>query len=74
MTQSTRSEYVRWCKQRALEYLDAGQHEDAVTSMLSDLGKHPETKIMLEWAAPMGLNAILQGPDAARRFVEEFTE
>ena len=37
----TRSEHLTWCKQRALEYLPANLTE-AMTSMLSDLGKHIE--------------------------------
>ena len=38
----TREEHLAWAKQRALEYLDAGDLENAVTSMGSDLDKHPE--------------------------------
>ena len=37
-----RDEHLDWCKQRALVYLDAGDSRQAFTSMLSDLGKHPE--------------------------------
>jgi hypothetical protein len=37
-----REEHLEWCKQRAREYLDAGDLENAITSMGSDLGKHPE--------------------------------
>ena len=39
----TRTEHLAWCQQRALEYVDAGGFTQAVTSMLSDLSKHPET-------------------------------
>jgi uncharacterized membrane-anchored protein len=38
----TRDEHLEWCKQRAREYLDAGDLANAVTSMGSDLDKHPE--------------------------------
>jgi hypothetical protein len=38
----TRDEHLEWCKQRAREYLDAGDLLNAVTSMGSDLDKHPE--------------------------------
>lgn len=38
----TRDEHLEWCKKRALEYLDAGDLNNAFTSMLSDLNKHPE--------------------------------
>jgi hypothetical protein len=39
-----RAEHLAWCKTRALEYLDAGNVTEAFTSMLSDMGKHPETE------------------------------
>jgi uncharacterized membrane-anchored protein len=38
----TRDEHLEWCKKRALEYVDADELMNAVTSMGSDLGKHPE--------------------------------
>jgi hypothetical protein len=40
---TTRAEHLAWCKQRALEYVDAGKLPLAVTSLSSDLTKHPET-------------------------------
>lgn len=36
----TRAEHVAWAKERALEYVEAGQLTDAWTSLVSDLGKH----------------------------------
>jgi hypothetical protein len=38
----SREEHLEWCKQRALEYLDAGDTPQAFTSMMSDLRKHEE--------------------------------
>jgi hypothetical protein len=35
----TRDEHLAWCKARALEYVDAGDLDQARTSMLSDLTK-----------------------------------
>lgn len=35
---------MAWAKQRALEYVDAGDVPNALASLNSDLGKHPETK------------------------------
>ncbi len=40
----TRQEHLDWAKRRALDYLNAGDARNAVTSMLSDLTKHPELK------------------------------
>lgn len=39
-----RAEHLAWCKQRAHEYLDVGDVANAIASMMSDLGKHPETE------------------------------
>ena len=40
----SRDEHLEWAKHRALEYLDAGDNQNAFTSMLSDVGKHPELR------------------------------
>lgn len=70
----TRQEHLDWCKKRALEYLDAGDIPNAVTSMLSDMQKHPDTK--LGAASPLnilGMMAIRDNDHAgARRFIEGF--
>ena len=39
-----RAEHLAWCKERAHEYLARGDVLNAMTSMGSDLTKHPETK------------------------------
>ena len=39
----TRDEHMEWCKKRALEYLPLDPQQ-AITSMLSDLTKHPDTQ------------------------------
>ena len=41
----TAEEHLAWCKKRALEYLDAGELANAFTSMLSDMDKHPDTRL-----------------------------
>jgi len=41
----TRAEHLEWCKDRAQEYLLEGDVVNAITSMLSDIQKHPETKL-----------------------------
>lgn len=74
---TTRSEHVAWCKQRALEYLEPGQYfsvENAITSMLSDLGKHDETRSLLEATNGITALALVSGrtPSDARKFIEGF--
>lgn len=41
--ESPRSEHLAWCKDRALEYVRAGQHTQAWASFMSDMGKHTKT-------------------------------
>ena len=38
-----RKEHLEWYKKRALEYVAIGDEKNALTSMFSDLRKHPET-------------------------------
>lgn len=38
-----RAEHLQYCKDHAMELLDAGEYEQALTSMLSDLSKHKDT-------------------------------
>lgn len=40
----TRAEHIAWCKQRALDEMAYTKDpKQGVISMMSDLGKHPET-------------------------------
>jgi hypothetical protein len=40
---TTRAEHLAWCKERALEYLNRGRINDALTSFASDMTKHTGT-------------------------------
>jgi hypothetical protein len=67
-----RAEHLQWCKRRALEYLPHDP-QGAVASMISDLGKHPETANLTD----LGMLGIceLQSPDpvpGVRKFIEGF--
>lgn len=69
----TRDEHLQWCKDRALEYLNKGDMTNAVTSMLSDLGKHEETRAVGEKLAPMGMMFLMnRDSDGVRRFITGF--
>ena len=69
----TRIEHVEWCKVRAREYLDAGNAQEAVASMASDYGKHPEHANSQQMVASLSMIALTDGTiGAARRFVEGF--
>ena len=70
----TREEHMAWCKQRALEYCDAGNPQEAVTSMLSDIRKHPETSSEALMSLGMGLllSGRLNSVHEARKFINGF--
>jgi hypothetical protein len=68
----TREEHLDFCKRRALEYLDAGDLVNAVTSMGSDLDKHPETRASAELVLLGGMYALNQDAAGVRRWIEGF--
>ena len=70
----TRQEHLDWCKKRANEYLARGDVQNGVTSMLSDLTKHPETEVSGKGVlAMLGMQTIMSGDlAAAKRFVDGF--
>ena len=67
----TRDEHVAWCKQRAHQYLDAGDTQQALTSMFRDLRKHPETEnhAGIQLGIMLMMNGLLHDP---RKFIDGF--
>ncbi|MET9260470.1 hypothetical protein [Amycolatopsis sp. NPDC004079] len=63
-----RAEHLAWSKQRALEYVDLGQLETALTSFFSDMSKSPltakneaiglGTRLMVDSALPLQCASI----------------
>jgi hypothetical protein len=73
----TRDEHLAECKRRALKYLEPGPFFsplEALTSMMCDLEKHPETKGHIGSQLAMRLLMIgdLRTEADARRFIEGF--
>lgn len=70
----TREEHLQWCKDRALEYVDQGELQQAMTSLMSDLRKHPETAG--HGAVPLMMGMAMSGhldtPGEMRKFIEGF--
>ncbi len=54
-----RSEHLKWCKERAIEYVDDNDHRQAFASFMSDMGNHPETCSHL--ALELGMTLLLSG-------------
>ena len=72
----TRDEHLNWAKGRALEYADQGAMASAITSLRSDLGKHPDTaasaRIVDELMMPLMLTGKFDAPGELRKFIEGF--
>lgn len=70
----TRAEHLDQCKQRALEYVERHEIQEGLTSMFSDLTKHPETDGHAGIDLGVNLMAIgsLTTQEDARRFIEGF--
>ena len=70
----TRSEHLEWCKQRASEYCKRGDAKNALTSMFSDLEKHPETAghIGIGMGVMMMMGGMLNTTHEAQRFIDGF--
>ena len=70
----TRADHLAFCKRRALEYVNAGELQNAFASMASDLGKHPETENHA--GIRLGMMQLMSGhlnsTEAMRRFIEGF--
>ncbi|MCR4306930.1 MAG: hypothetical protein NUV42_03075 [Candidatus Yonathbacteria bacterium] len=69
-----RSEHMALCKKRALEYVEVGDLYQAYASMVSDLGKHPETESHA--AIQLGMMLMMSGQlntvQEMRKFIEGF--
>ena len=70
----TRAEHLAWCKQRATEYVDRGDVDQAWTSIVSDLGKHEGTAghAAIGLGYMLYLDGHLSRPDQMRKFIDGF--
>lgn len=71
---TTRAEHLAWCKERALQYIDTGDIQQGITSMLSDLGKHPETEGhgAIQLTGMMMFSGLLDTTEKARKHIQGF--
>lgn len=68
----TRAEHLAWAKYRALEYVDAGDLNNAFASLASDLNKHPDTAG--HRATELGMMLLLGGQLRTAHDMREFIE
>ena len=72
MSQKTRAEHMQWCKDRANEYIKAGDGQQAMSSMISDLRKHPETADSMPMAIALMNMTNAKDLSAVRKYVDGF--
>lgn len=67
-----RSEHIRWCKTRALSYVNEGDVSNAFASLVSDLRKHDETRdhAAIELGFVLTMAGHLSTPQQMRDFIE----
>ena len=77
----TAKEHMAWCKKRAMAYLDRSSPyyspKDAVGSMISDLGKHEETRKLKDnpLISAFGLQTLMNGSHkSAKKFITGFAD
>ena len=70
----TRAKHLAWCKKRALQYLETDNTKNAFASMMSDLGKHPETRDHMgcQLGAMMLFSGLLDTTADMRKWIEGF--
>lgn len=71
---TTRKEHLDWAKQRAIDYVDQGDFKGALASMMSDLGKHVETRdhMGIQLGMFLRLSGSLGTAQEMRDFIEGF--
>ena len=69
-----RDEHLRWCKDRALEYVKVGDAKQAIASFMSDMSKHSETenRVALQLMAMMLFSGLLSTPKQVEDFILGF--
>jgi len=71
---TNRTEHLEWCKQRANEYVERNDLQNAFASFQSDMGKHPETAnhIALELGTMLLISGNLSTAHQMREWINGF--
>ena len=74
MTKVPRAEHLAWAKKRAIAYADKGDVVNAIASLTSDLGKHPETAdhAGLQLMVMLAMTDKFNRAGELRKFIEGF--
>jgi hypothetical protein len=69
-----RAEHLQWSKERAIEYVDNGDNQQAFASFTSDMSKHDE--LANHVALPLGMMLLMGGqlnsPDQMKDWINGF--
>lgn len=72
--ENNRAEHLKWCKERALEYVNNGDPQGGYASFMSDMRKNPHTAE--HPALLLGMMLLMAGhtnnEHEMRRFIEGF--
>ena len=70
----TRAEHLSWCKDRALKYVEIGDLQQALASMMSDLRKHKDTQghSGIELTILLMMSGDLKTAESVRRHIVGF--
>lgn len=70
----TRADHIKWSKDRALQYVDAGDIAGALASFTSDMSKHPDTydPDLMMLGTQLAMNGHLSTADDMRHWIEGF--
>lgn len=73
---TTRQKHLEWCKARALQYVDAGDTNQAFASFASDVRKNPETEDISDTIRMLGTPLLAAGmldtPDKMREHIQGY--
>lgn len=71
---ATRAQHLQWCKYRALQILDSGDHAGAVASMLSDLRKWDRPLYDADTLLTLQMDGVMfcKTADQVRHWIEGF--
>ena len=69
-----RSEHLKWCKERANEYIEQNDTQGAFASFNSDMLKHPETSnhLALEMGTMLLISGNLSNQSQMREWINGF--
>ncbi|MFA5151272.1 MAG: hypothetical protein WC554_01805 [Clostridia bacterium] len=69
-----RNEHLQWCKDRANEYVDRGDMQQAFASFQSDMRKHPDTAnhMALEMGTMLLVSGNLSNAHQMREWINGF--